>query len=520
MKLNKIKIACLCAFVLSCGALNADIRMPEIFGDNMVLQRQEKVKIWGQAEAGAVVKVEFFGQKVSTKAGENGNWSVRLSPMKADKTSREMKVYENGKLQKTFKNILVGEVWILGGQSNMEWTLRKTTQFERVKSEGEKPLIRFFIEPNSALAEQPQFFLPKGSKWITFDLGKSAISRSGVGYYFAEALLADLGVPVGLIDTPLGGSAMRTWIPEERFGENAFLSDCLKDFKKQKASYNYEKAMKKYKEGIAKWQAEVAEAKKHSKKAPEKPWALRSKPSPISPQRAQGTPSYLYNAKIAPIASYTARGFLWYQGESDANKNSLPHFESQFEILIDSWRNAWEKKDMPFIFVQLASFTTASDWAKTRSAQAAVSKKMKNVHMANIIDCGEEKDIHPKDKTTVGVRLEKLAMNKVYGKSSVLADAPDILKVSYKGSSAIARFNTYGSALEGRGDARGFEIFAGGKWKQCKAKLMGPDSVELSSPDGEKIEGVRYLWKNWARPDVWLYNAGGLPAVSFSCGGK
>jgi len=329
--------------------------------------------------------------------------------------------------------------------------------------------------------------------------------------------MKDIDVPVALISTPLGGTAMRTWIPESLFDKVPFLKSDLAAFKKEKAAYDYKAALEKWNKGVADYNAAVAKAKADGKKIPERPTAIRSRPSEISPRRAQSTPCYNYNAKIAPIAGFAVRGFLWYQGESDANDASLPSFEEQFSLLINSWRSAWGSKNLPFMFVQLASFTIKPDWAETRWAQYKTSKSVPLVYMANIIDCGEEKDIHPKDKTTVGNRLEHLALRHVYKMTNIHADAPEMKSVSVGGNAATVAFDTFGGKLVGKGEAKGFELLVGGKWvAAASAQILGADKVVVKAPEGAAVEGVRYLWKNWARPEVWLYNQDGLPAVSFT----
>lgn len=504
------------AFALSCGASFAAIWMPKIFSDNMMLQREKQVKIWGTAAPNAKVDVKFDGQSVSAKADAQGNWQLQLKPMRANKNAQSLTVLENGKAGAEIKNVLIGEVWVIGGQSNMQWTLAKTTDYPSVKDLGDIPELRRFNQDLGAMAETPQKDSPKGANWAVFNTAKDG-DFSGVGFYFARALMKDIGVPVALISTPLGGTAMRTWIPESLFDKVPFLKSDLAAFKKEKAAYDYKAALEKWNKGVSAYNAAVAKAKADGKKIPERPAAIRARPSEISPRRAQSTPCYNYNAKIAPLAGFAVRGFLWYQGESDANDASRPSFEEQFSLLINSWRSAWGSKNLPFLFVQLASFTTKPDWAETRWAQYKTSKNVPLVYMANIIDCGEEKDIHPKDKTTVGSRLEKLALKYVYKMANVRADAPEFKSASFGGNAATVAFDTFGGKLEGRGDAKGFEVLVSGKWAAAaSAQIQGADKVVVKAPEGAVVQGVRYLWKNWALPEVWLFNQDGLPAVSFT----
>ena len=262
--------------------------------------------------------------------------------------------------------------------------------------------------------------------------------------------------------------------------------------------------------------SEEKKAAAEGKKLPELSWREKRMPVELTPLSVQETPSYLYNAKIAPIAGYSARGVVWYQGEGDSGGASLKDFQAQFTRLIESWRAAWGDDKLYFLFVQLASYDTKAEWPDTRWAQYRTMLAVARTGMANIIDCGDEKDIHPKDKTTVGIRLANIALRDVYCDHKVHPYGPMFKMIRYGDKGAEVVFNLDGRKLVGKGDGRGFEVLAGGKWIAAKAELCG-NRVFVNPADGSnaKIEGVRYLWKNWARPDVWLYNQDGLPALSF-----
>ena len=217
------------------GILRAEVRLPEIFSDGMVFQRQKPVKVWGMAEPGADVKVEFAGNSGSAKAGKDGKWSLFLGAMEASAEPREMRISENGKPAKTVKNILVGEVWILGGQSNMEWVLANTDDAKEAVARSGYPALRYFKMDSNRIEEKEQYFIP-GARWIASN-PKDSGGFSAVGFYFGEALLKDLKVPVGLVNVCKGGTSMRAWTPAEYIDNVPFNKRWMVDYNKKRADY-------------------------------------------------------------------------------------------------------------------------------------------------------------------------------------------------------------------------------------------------------------------------------------------
>ncbi|MBP3359206.1 MAG: hypothetical protein J6K91_09885 [Opitutales bacterium] len=489
----------------------AEIKMPSIFGDNMLLQRDMAVKIWGKADANAKVDVAFAGQKKSTQADANGNWSLKLNKMPANKNHQQMIIFENGKLGKTIKDILVGEVWIAGGQSNMGWTLANATNGAKYVAQANNPLIRYYSQYTRSLSKTPAFDTTKG-KW-TKPSPKVAGGYSAVGYLFAEKLQKDLDVPVGIVFTALGGSRMVAWIPEDKINDLEFTKNLYKNFLQKNANYDINKARANWKVAKKKWDEKAKLLKAKNKKVPRAPKA----PNPVSYMSVQATPVYLYNAVVAPLVGLSARGVVWYQGESDANPNSLKFFGEQFELIVKSWREKFENPDLAFIQVQLAQYTAVpkNDWPLTRWKQYLATKSISKCYMANIIDCGEEKDIHPKDKTTVANRMENIALYEIYGQKNICPYGPIMNSVKYSADSAEISFNLFGQKLIGKGEPRGFDVKVNGEWKPAKAELVGKKVKVVAEKSNGKIEGVRYLWKNWCMDDVWLFNQNQLPALSF-----
>ena len=240
------------------------------------------------------------------------------------------------------------------------------------------------------------------------------------------------------------------------------------------------------------------------------------RPNKISPVPYFRTPVWNYNAKVAPLRGLAARGIIWYQGESDTLEPAVLHFESQLKLLISAWRGYFEKPDMPFIMAQLSSFVSSpkNKWAEARAAQLAVAASVPNVYAIPTIDRGESNDIHPKDKTTVGLRMANVALSQVYGAAAPNPFAPQFKSAEYSGSAATVLLETRGLEIESRGQLRGFEVLANGKWAKAVAKFDG-GKIVLKSPDGADVSGVRYLWKNDPLSEICVFDSGGLPLYPF-----
>jgi len=509
----------LSAAALACG-LFGEIKTPSIYSDNMVLQRGEPVKIRGWASPNARVEVSFAGQKKSVKAGADGKWSVFLDPMKADKTPREMVISENQKISKTIKNILVGEVWICGGQSNMQWWLAKTADGAAASARANYPILRYFSQNgyNTDAGSAPQEDSHLGA-WKISEAGKVG-TWSAVGFYFGEKLLKDLDVPVGLVYASRGATSMIAWLPDKWLEAGEYTKSRKAAFAREMEKYDYKAKLDAHNKKMVAAKAEDAKLAAEGKPKRKRAWDFHIPPFPNTPWAAGITPSLMYNLMVHPIRGYTARGVIWYQGEGDSGGAACENFEIQMKQVVDSWREAFENPKMPFYWVQLTSFNSET-WPEARWRQLRARSSIPYSGVVNIIDAGEQTQIHPIYKTEVGERLEGLALREVYGRKDVHPYSPEFKSAKYSGDSARIVFETRGRKLEGRGEPRGFEVFAGGKWKPAgSARIVGSNGVEVKSKGGEAVSGARYLWKAWAKPDVWLYNQDALPAFSFTDGGS
>lgn len=484
---------------LAAYAAEAAVSMPQIFSDHMVLQRQKPVKIWGKASPGALVEAEFLGDKKSARAGESGEWSLFLGPFEADSKGAELSVSENGRPQKKFSDVAVGEVWVLAGQSNMEYT---------VNGYGKK---HFDAENILAAADDPNIRIARGT-WARLT-PENAKKLSVLGFHFGKLLRKDLGdIPVGFIQKTMGGAAMMAFMPRSSMEKIPYLKKYCEDWDKSMVGYDYKKALAAHKAKVEQRKADIAA------KRPAKPIRWRDTPSPRSSCALQYTPSSIFDPHVKPIAGYTVRGVLWYQGESDAEQPSAQCFAEQMEELVRSWREAWGEPNMPFYQVLLASFErTSDDWPAARLGQMK-SAKNANTGIVNAIDLGEKADIHPQKKFEVARRLERAVMRDIFGRRGIPQNFATFERAEFDGNSAKLRLGSDKSSVFLKGPLRGVEIKTakgGDKWREAPGARLDGNTLAVSCEEGDEITGVRHLWKNWAQDDVCLWIADDMPLFPF-----
>lgn len=463
---------------------SADVRLPSLFSSNMVLQRGTSVPVWGWADDGETVTVKFRNQKVSTKA-KQGKWSLKLSSLKAGGPD----VFTvSGKNSIELTNVLVGEVWVCSGQSNMEWPLRSSFEPEADIAASSNPMLRLITVPKLKANEPTNNF--KG-KWQQAD-PNSTPGFSAVGYYFGRDLQKSLGVPVGLIQSDWGGSPAEVWMKQDALESNPRYKKEILDA--------YEAVKKSYDETLAKSEKENAGDKS-------------SKPKPFSAWK----PTELYNGMIAPLIPYAIKGAIWYQGESNAGR--AHQYRSLFPDMIRNWRRDWNRGDFTFLAVQLAPFYPVKDqpaesaWAELREAQLYTTTILPKTGMAVITDVGEEKDIHPKKKAPVGARLALAARGITYG-DKIVYSGPIYKKMQVKGGKAILSFDHVGGGLEARGGTlKGFSICGPDKKFVWAVAEIEKDKIVVSSPNVPEPVAVRFGWADF--PVVNLWNNDGLPASPF-----
>ena len=482
--------------VVSCVALSstltvrADVKLHGLFTDNMVLQRGAPVKIWGWADAGEEVTVDLAGYVAKIKCSGSGKWMMNLP---AQKAGGPLTITVKGRNTLTLTNVLVGEVWIASGQSNMEWPLRAAFEPETEIAASANPMLRLFTVPKTK-ADQPMDNVV--GAWVE-SAPSTVPTFSAVGYYFGRDLQKALKVPVGIIHTSWGGSPAEVWMSEKALAAN-------KDYQRDILD-PYPVAHKKYLDAVVAWDKRRAQAEKDG--------------NPFKERRpgAGWKPTELYNGMIAPLIPFPINGAIWYQGESNAGR--AHQYRTLFPDMIKNWRKDWGCGNFTFLLVQLAPFMAIKDqpgdstWAELREAQLLSTQVLPKVGMAVITDVGDEKDIHPKKKEPVGARLALAARGIAYGEKIEYA-GPVYKRMKVKDGKAVLSFDHAGSGLAARGgDLKGFAICGEDKkFVWAKAEIEG-DKVVVSSPEVPTPVAVRYGWADC--PVVNLWNKDGLPATPF-----
>jgi len=460
-------LVALAASLCPLASARADVKMPGIFGNHMVLQRGMNVPVWGKADAGETVVVKVAGQSKSATADAGGKWRVTLDPLDAP-APIEMTVSGKQNVLK-FQDVLVGEVWLCSGQSNMSFPLRNASNGADAVRAADRPTVRLFTVGRTT-PEQPQDDV--GGEWRVCT-PESARDFSAVGYFFGLEVQQKLNQPVGLIDASWGGTRAEAWLPRPTF-------DAL--------HLPYE----------PQWTQQWL----HPKQNPN-----ATKQEPARPHEA---PAVLYNGMIAPIAGYAMRGVVWYQGET--NTAYPDQYRDVLTALITSWRAAWGEGDFPFLVVQLANLKNTRFWPTLRAAQAQVAREVPNVGLAVTIDIGNPNNIHPTDKQTVGHRLAVAAEKIAYGRD-VPFSGPVFKSLDVSDGAAVVHFTHADGGLVAKGELQGFEV-AGedGKFVPARAEIKG-ETVHVRADGVALPKAVRYGWAN--DPTCTLYNAANLPAVPF-----
>lgn len=545
--------SCCLLFLLNYQFLNAAIKLPAIFGDNMVLQQRMKVPIWGWANAGEKIQIIFEGKLFNTIAGSDGKWIAKLNSYKAG--GPYQMIIKGAQEQVIIKNILIGDVWVASGQSNMEFPIQKELHGPAAIEKATDTLIHlFFVPMNFKLQPQNDIApVPANSfngKWIvcTPQMMKNDLwashGFSAVGYYFASQIRLHQQCPVGIIGTYVGGTPAQAWtsingLKQEPVFVNYITrhQDLIDHIDEAKISYPqkmiaYDEALKQWNEEVGKpyevitkqWLAEAAQARAKGQTPPIQPKPSRPVPqTPTPPEGGFYAPGNLYNAMIAPIVHYGIKGVIWYQGESNANNLSdATMYKQLFPLMIKDWRNNWQQGDFPFLFVQIANFhpsaVTPSEglWPWVREGQLN-ALSLPKTGMTVITDLGEGNNIHPKNKLDVALRLSLTAQRVAYGENLVFS-GPILKSMKKDGNTIKLTFSNTGSGLatgitQQDTDLKGFGI-AGTDQQFVWAKAIIKGNEVIVSADGVTDPlAVRYNWAD--NPPGNLYNKEGLPASPF-----
>ncbi len=504
---------------LAAGALQADVKLASVFTDNLVLQRGKPVAVWGTAEAGEDVTVSFAGQSKKVKTAKDGQWKVSLDKLEASADPRDLTV--KGKNEVILKNVLVGEVWVCSGQSNMQWTVNAALDAQKEIAAADYPQIRLFSVPRT-VGDEPQAEIKNSRGWLVCT-PQNVPGFSAVGFFFGRELHKKLNVPIGLIDTSWGGTRAEAWTSRPALEAvptcKAIITgweEFFKTYDVARAREQYEAAAKKILENIAKIKEENAKPG-----AAQKP--LPRAAGPFEDQtKSQHRPASIFNAMIAPLVPYTVKGAIWYQGES--NQRRAVQYETLLTTMIKDWRKQWGDS-LSFYIVQLAGFGpggpkplgSEDTWAELQWAQYLTATRVPKSGLAVINDIGEEKDIHPKNKQEVGRRLALHALAKDYKVKNLLHEGPLFESAAVSGGKVVVTFSS-ADGLKARdgGGLKGFLICGEDKvWKPAKATVVdGRPQVQVSSDEVAKPVAVRYAWLGWI-PEANLVNKDGLPASVF-----
>ena len=486
--------------LLFCLNSHAIVKTNSLFSDNMVLQSGVALPVWGTAADGEKINVTFNGHTCSTKA-KNGKWMVKLKALKVNNKPSEMVISGENTLR--IKNILVGEVWVCSGQSNMEMTLT---------SAWPKPIVNWKDEV--AAASYPEIRLyhfgrkasdsmvtDANSKWVLCDT--ISVKRfSAVGYFFARDLYKHLNVPIGILFSSVGGTPAQDWVRRSTLETNTELKILVEehDIAVEKFPAALEKFNTQKEQLMTKWLQDTVAASIVKKPFPKKPAA------PRDPKEGAGG---LYNGMINPLIPYAIKGVVWYQGES--NRYNPRQYRTLFPALINDWRTNWNQGKFPFLYVQLAPYREMVP--EIREAQLLTLNKVSNIAMIVTTDCGDSEAIHPPLKQPVGYRLHLAARALAYHEKTEYS-GPLYKRFDIKAHSIEISFTHTGKGLMAKeGDLNGFSIAGEDKiFVTAKAVIKGK-KVVVSAINVTKPSAVRYGWLNI--PVINLYNIDNLPASPF-----
>ncbi|MBT5321920.1 MAG: sialate O-acetylesterase [Verrucomicrobiales bacterium] len=495
-----------------CLTASADVRLPQIFGDNMILQQKTSNAVWGFAEPGEKVTVKSsWGSEVRAVADKIGHWKILL---KTPGHGTGYRLTVQGKNTLTVRNVAIGEVWLCAGQSNMGWRLSAVFGGAKDAALANYPNLRIFRSERKH-SHQPQEDCV--AKWAPC-APDSAATCSAVSFYFARKLHQELKIPVGIVVQAYAGTPIEGWMPREIQMNDPRTRKDVEETDKISAAYDITQAKKQLERAMQRW----------------KQGERRGKPVLRTPGNwGHQYPGNIFNGMIHPVRPYGIRGAIWYQGERNAK--DVPqalNYRRQLTLLINYYRSSWHElsggnvaKDFAFYFTQLPSWTPAQEkpvehleaaWAINREMMRLVASEVPNTGMAVSIDTGDVIALHPKNKKPIGLRHAYLALKQVYGKD-IVDNGPIFKKQTIKGNQISLEFDAVGSGLMTArpGKMNSFAIAGKDrKWHWADAKIK-EDAVVVSSPEVSTPVAVRYAWAMNPSQRNLLYNKEGLPASPF-----
>lgn len=475
-----------------CSVATAEVRLPNIFSDHLVLQQKQSNLVWGWADAGEPISVSIAGQNHQATADSNGKWSVKLAPLEAGGPHSLTVSGKNSRVE--LKDILIGEVWICSGQSNMQWSVRVSSDPDLEALAANFPNIRMINFPQRG-SQEPILDHP-GVHWQVCT-PETVSSFSAVGYFFGRQLHQTLGVPIGLINNAWGGSAAEAWVNRQALETDG-----------------------KYGAMLEGWETQAKEADELSAKSATLSEADAKKLKDLQ-GRLNGNhrPANIYNGVLKSHIGYGIRGAIWYQGESNAGR--AYQYRDLFPLMISNWRSEWGQGDFPFYWVQLADYQAEkgepqdSAWAELREAQTMTLSRLPKTGQAVIIDIGEGRDIHPKNKVDVGRRLARLALANEYA-IKIASQSPRYQSMEKQDGKIVCSFEHINEGW------RPFDVqhpvgfaIAGEdkKFVWADAKIRPDNRVEVFSSQVSNPVAVRYAWAD--NPVCNMFDGAGLPLTPF-----
>jgi len=484
-------------------ATHADVRLPKALGDHMVVQQKTPARIWGWADAGEKVAVVFAGNQATAVAGEDGAWQTTIKPPAA---GGPYTLVIEGKNRIELKDVLVGEVWICSGQSNMAWTVARSDNPQKEIAAASHPQIRL-LTVNRKTARTPQADLLSASDWELCS-PETVKDFSAAGYFFGRKLQQELNVPVGLVNTSWGGTRAEAWTSTSMLKSKPVLAPLLSTWKSRTEAYDAATAKTRYEAALKRWQVAANKAKAAGKRVPRRP-QLQGPPADD-----RHHPANLYNAMIHPLTPMSIRGAIWYQGE--ANVGRADQYRPLFASMIQDWRNQWKQGDFPFLFAQLAPFRYGNHHPEFEAElwdSQFKTLSLPATGMAVITDIGNIKNIHPTNKQEVGRRLALWALGTTYGKELVYS-GPLYKSMEVEGGKVRLSFSHTGGGLVAKdGKLTHFTIAGADKKFVPAAAEIDGGQVVVSSDKVKQPVAVRFGWTDTAEPN--FFNKAGLPASPF-----
>lgn len=478
------------------------MQLPAVISDHMVLQAGREVAIWGWAEAGEEVAVSIAGQTQATKAGADGRWRVQLGKLKASDTAQTLTVRGSNTL--TVNDVLIGEVWLASGQSNMAFPVQRARDFEQEKAGANLPQVRMFTVGKSA---EPGPRSDCSGKWALCS-PETVGSFSAVGYFFGRELHQQLKVPVGLVHSSVGGTDIAAWTSLEVQLPIPELKAFIEQWRAQDAAYDPVKARADYEKKLPAWKAAAAKAEAAGQAPP------RKLAGPMQPRKSANFPAHLFDGRIAPLIPYTIRGAIWYQGEHNCpTLEAGLRYRQQLPLLISDWRTRWGY-DFPFAWVQLPGYERGGEGRPLVREAMLQTLRVKDTGMAVTLDVGDPNDNHPKNKQAMAHRLALWALGDVYKEKVPATSGPLPAGHKVRGSEVVLRFSHAENGLAVKdGELKGFVIAGEDRqWKPAQARIDG-ETVVVTASEVPKPVAVRYAWA--ANPEGNLFNGAALPASPF-----